>query len=537
VTGNDGQQYPPQEPAPEYWQQYPDQYGQYPPQQPAYGYEPPQQQYTEPGYEYGYDTGQYPAGQYDTAPYDTPAYDAAGYGTGQQQYQYTAVQPGPAPVPAQEPAPAPDPVPEPAARVGAVPEQRRFGSDEFTFVDEEVEESEEVIDWMKFSETRGERRDERRRRLRAQAIALVVVLALAAAGTVGYLWANGRLFAATAATVAPDTTREVFAVHLHDVVGSTDLVSTALLVSDPAAHKGSILLVPGGLAIPSEGGGSLVQLASAVDTQGPPAVRSGLNTLLGSDVTSTWTLYTPYLQILVDHLQGISVDADTTITQNGRPLVTPGTSTLNGAAAIAYATYQGSGEQASAQMSRYGQVLQAVISAMPQDPTQAASDITAMGALADPSLPDSQLGAMLAVLSQDAKAGDLQTQTLPVNANGSLGASADAMVKQLLGGTVTSTGGQMLAARVSVVNASGVAADGNLAGAAVVNGGYDLVPGTTTARTVQAESTISYTDDARAADARQLAEDLDLPATAVRKVTTTQNADLVVVLGRDYHQG
>jgi hypothetical protein len=530
VTGNDGQQYPPQEPAPEYWQQYPDQYTQYPPQQPAYGYE--QQQYTAPGYEYGYDTGQYPAEQYPADQYGTAPYE-----TGQQQYPYTAVQPqpGPAPEPIYEPVPVA--APEPAARPGAGAEPRRFGSEEFTFVDEEAEESEEVIDWMKFSETRGERRDERRRRLRTQAIALVVVLALAAAGTVGYLWANGKLFASAAATVAPDTTREVFAVHLHDVVGNTDLVSTALLISDPASQKGSILLVPGSLAIASEGGGSLVQLASAVDTQGPPAVRSGLNTLLGSDVTSTWTLYTPYLQILVDHLQGISLDSDTTITQNGKALVSPGTGTLNGAEAIAYATYQGSGEEASAQMSRYGQVLQAVISAMPQDPTQAASDITAMGALTDPSLSDAQLGAMLAVLSKDAKAGNLQTQTLPVNANGSLGASADTMVKQLLGGTVTSTGGAMLVARVSVVNASGVAADGNLADAAVVNGGYDLVPGTTTQQTAQAESTISYTDDARAADARQLAEDLNLPATAVRKVTTAQNADLVVVLGKDYHQG
>jgi hypothetical protein len=52
----------------------------------------------------------------------------------------------------------------------------------------------------------------------------------------------------------------------------------------------------------------------------------------------------------------------------------------------------------------------------------------------------------------------------------------------------------------------------------------------------QATSTISYTDPARADDAQQLAEDLGLPATAVRKVTTSQSVDLLVVLGKDYHQ-
>ena len=546
MTGNDGQQYPPQDPAPDYWQQYPpaqepyqqepyqqDQYGQqygsqyeqqqYQYQQPGYEYQEPQRQYTEPGYEYGYQSTQ--------------------YDTGVGQYQYVPAQPvtgtqvgAPTEAPVEAPAEAPARAEQrPGATVPG--QERRFGSDEFTFVDEKVEESEEVIDWMKFSETRGERRDERRRRIRTQLIALAVVLVLATGGTLGYLWANGKLFGAGSGTVAAESAREVIALHLHEVTGTGDQVSTALLISDPGSKKGTIMLVPGTLAIPPQSGGNMVQLASSVDVQGNAGIRTSLNTLLGSDVTATWGLYTPFLQVLVDHLQSITVDSNTTITQDGKALVSPGTSTLNGAEAIAYATYQAKGEAASAQLARFGQVIEAVIKQMPTDPTQAAATITQMGEVADPSLSDATLGAMLATLSKDANAGTLQVQTLPVSADGSLGSSADAQVQELLGGKVSGTGSAQVAARVGVVNASGVNANGNLASAAVINGGYTFVPNVTTDSTTQAASTISYTDDSRLADAKQLAEDLNLPATAVRKVTTSQNVDLLVVLGKDYHQG
>ncbi len=157
-----------------------------------------------------------------------------------------------------------------------------------------------------------------------------------------------------------------------------------------------------------------------------------------------------------------------------------------------------------------------------------------MGEVADPSLPDSTLGALMATLSADANAGNYQTESLPVTSQGALGSTAPTVVKQLLGGAVTGGAG-VTVSRVGLVNASGVADNTALAQAAVVNGGFTEVPGVTTAPT-QATSTISYTDPARADDAAQLAQDLGLPATAVRKVTTSQSVDLLVVLGKDYHQ-
>ena len=516
--------------------------------EPAPGYDGYQSGYAGGGYDDGYGTGQYPAaqpyppGQYTADQYPVaPAAPPVAPLTTRQQPQRQPPRPQAAaqPVPPQRPRPA-GPASGPSAGPTAGPTAGQspvggpgYASDEFAFI-EDAEESADVIDWMKFSETRGERRDERRRRLRGRALVLSAVLLLLAVGGGGYLWADGKLFHSGPAVVPAATGREVIAVHLHD---ASDHVYTALLISDASTHKGSTLLVPGNLDIPPDGGGAMVQLGASVDSQGNPAIRTGLNTVLGSNITASWGLYSSFLQVLVDRLNGITIDSNTTIVQGGKAIVSPGTATLNGAAAIAYADYQAKGEAPGAQLARYGQVLEGVIKAMPQDPTSAAADITAMGEVADPSLPDSALGALLATLSTDvnASAANYQTDTLPVQANGSLGAGASTVVKQLLGGSVSNGDNAGTAARVAVVNATGKSNDANLADAAITNNGYTWVPGDTTAPT-QAASTIEYTDPSRADDAQQLAEDLGLPTSAVRKVTTPLSVDLLLTLGQDYHQ-
>lgn len=533
-------------------------YGQYPdypsqPQepvyQPAYGYDAygrpieQQQGYADPGYQdAGYQDPAYQDPAYPSAPYPDPAYgyqqqpQCPGYPSYPSEYEQqsaqqqpqqaqTAYDTGQYTIPQQQPAPPVEsvrPSSRPAAPAGpAVPT-----SEEFAFVDD-AEESDDVIDWMKFSETRGERRDERRKQLRTRLIALGVVLILIAVGGAGYLWLRGG---SSAGSVAASTKRTVIAVHLHDLNKN---IYTALLVSNPASGQGSTLLLPGTLAVPTDSGGASVTLASSVNAQGNAATRDGLHALLGADVSATWSLYTPFLQNLVDLLGGVSIDSNTTITQNGKTLVKPGKAIVNGAAAIAYADYQAKGESAGAQLSRYGQVLAALVQAMPQDATSAASDITKMGAVADPSLPDATLGALMAALSKDAQAGKYSTVTLPVNANGTPASSAGDMVKQLLGGTVTTSSGAT-AARVAITDATGTGNKINLAEAAVVNGGYTLVPDSSKAPSTQSTSSITYSDDTRAADAKQLAQDLGLPTTVVTKVTSSQSADLVVVLGKDY---
>ena len=540
-------------------------YGQYPdhpsqPQepiyQPAYGYDsygrPIQQQqgYADPGYQDpayqdpGYQDAGYQDTGYRNAPYPDPAYQGGGYQDPaygyQQQPQYPPypseygqqpqqAQPqapydsGQFAIPQQQAAPPVESVVPPRRPAAAAPEST---SEEFAFVDD-AEESDDVIDWMKFSETRGERRDERRKQLRTRLIALGVVLILIAVGGAGYLWLRGG---SSSGSVAASTKRTVIAVHLHDLNKN---IYTALLVSNPASGQGSTLLLPGTLAVPTDSGGASVTLASSVNAQGNAATRDGLHALLGTDVSATWSLYTPFLQNLIDLLGGVTVDSNTTITQNGKALVKPGKAILGGAAAIAYADYQAKGESAGAQLSRYGQVLAGLVKAMPQDAASAASDITKMGAVADPSLPDATLGALMAALSTDAQGGKYATETLAVNANGTPASSAGDMVKQLLGGSVTTSGGAT-AARVAITDASGGGNKATLAEAAVVNGGFTLVPDSSKAASTQSTSSITYSDDSRAADAKQLAQDLGLPTTVVTKVTSAQSADLMVVLGKDY---
>ncbi|MHA6759903.1 LCP family protein [Streptacidiphilus sp. PAMC 29251] len=526
-----GQPIPPAAP----YREAPQQYGY----QQQYGYDaygqPVEQQqpqyYAEPGYDYQQQPQQ---PQYEQQPYqDSGQY----YAIPEQQAPPVYEQPPPyQQPPAYVPPPRTEPAPAQAAPAPG-PGEPGYGTEEFTFVDD-AEESADVIDWMKFSETRGERRDERRKRLRNRLLAAVVALVLIAGGTVGYLWAKGSLFGSTGTAVAASTKRTVIAVHLHDLNKN---IYTALLVSDPAAGTGATVLIPGALGVPTEGGGAPMPLGipgtpGSADGQGNAATRDGLNTLLGANISATWGLYTPFLQKLVDIVAvgGITVDANTTVSVGGKVLVSPGKATLHGDAAIAYATYQAKGESPSAQLSRFGQVMAALVAAMPEDPSTAASDITQMGAVPDPSLSDSTLGAVLAALSKDAKAGKYSTSTLAVKGDGTLGPGAGDLVKRLLGGQVSDSGDTATVARVAVKDATGSANGANLAAADVVNGGFTLVPGTAKAGSSQAVSTVDYTDPARAGDAKQVAQDLGLPASAVRKVTTDQSVDVMVVLGKDF---
>ncbi|WP_327069229.1 LCP family protein [Kitasatospora sp. NBC_01302] len=546
------------------------------------GYAQPYQDraYQQPGYQQpGHGGGQQP---YEPSVYQQPGYEQQGYGQPgyrqqqgyaqpyqeqayQQPYQPQApVQPAPvAPAPAapvQAPAPtvpAP-PRPRPAAAapsaVAVAPEEpseqvggRRatakparagdqdpYQTGEFTFVDEQAEETEDVIDWLKFAESRTERRDERRRKLRNRLIGGAVALALVGGGTVGYLFYTGALGNSQSAAAAVGS-RNVVVVHMRDLQGK---VSSAMLINDAAGHKGSILLMSDTLQLPTGGDTPTTPLGSAMDSVGPAATRDALSNLLGAPVAGTWRLDTPYLQLLVSQLGGIKVDTNAQLTgPDGKTLVEQGSQrTLSGQAAVAYATYQAPGESRDAQLARFGQVLSAVIATMPTTLADATDDVHRMGAVLDPSLPEKALAGLLVELSQQSAAGHLATTTLPVQPDGTLDqGKAGPVVKDVLGGTVHSAAATSGPARVSIVDATG--SGGSAAQAAqiqVVDAGLNFVPGGSTAPSPQATTEIDYTDDGRAQAAQSLATSLGLPTSVVKKVSTAQTADLVVVLGKDY---
>ncbi|RZU24925.1 LCP family protein [Streptomyces sp. BK239] len=423
--------------------------------------------------------------------------------------------------------------------------QGDYRTEQFAFVEEPDGDSEDVIDWLNFTENRTERREEAKRRARSRLVALVVVLALVAVGGVGYLWYAGKLPGLSssgesktgAATASAAQKRDVVVVHLHDTGGQG--TSTVLLVDNTTTEKGTTVLLPNSLVVTADDG-TTTTLAKSVDADGSAGTREALDTVLGTRIQGTWRLDTPYLQNLVDLVGTIEVDTDTAVPdptakkKGAAPLVNKGENqTLSGKMAVAYATYRAEGEAQNAQLERFGQVMQAVLRKVSSDAQAATVTVQTLAQILDPSLTDKDLGAFLARLADLAKGGDYKTALLPVEADGTLSAQAGAnVVKDVLGGTAKSPD-KDAAVSVSVQNASGRTADTENARVVLLNGGFTFLDGGKPSGT-QSASKVLYGNDADKEKAAEVAKTLGLPAGAVKKGTVTANADVTVVLGEDY---
>ncbi|MFI7240720.1 LCP family protein [Streptomyces qinglanensis] len=411
-----------------------------------------------------------------------------------------------------------------------------YRTEQFSFVEETSDDSEDVIDWLKFTESRTERREEAKRRGRNRTVALVVVLALLLVGGTGWAWYTGLLPGTGddggEGGAAAGERRDVIVLHLREQGGAS---STALLVDNAGAGEGSTLLLPNTLAVAAENG-STTTLGKSVQDRGAGPTRDALNTLLGSDIKGTWRLDTPFLENFVELVGGITLDTDTAVPgakRGAEPQVEKGSDQdLDGRAAVAYATYRARSEPQTAQLARFGQVVQALLKKVSGDASAATETVESLGQIPDPSLSESQLGSALAALADRAKQGDYRTRTLPVRADGTLGRQAgDRIVKKVLGGSVKNSDPDAVP-RVSLKNASGRRGLDSTASAALVNGGYTVVEGGTGA--TRATSLVTYAESAQKAEAEGIAKTLDLPGSAVRKAEGAANADVTVVLGADY---
>ncbi|MFE9834735.1 LytR C-terminal domain-containing protein [Streptomyces sp. NPDC005551] len=548
------QQFPQQPPQ----QQGYDPYGQ---QQQAYGYapyatgrQPSAPSYDTDGHEPSapsYDMGgQQPVTSYDTGsgqpvpPYDPydPSYGQAPTGTAYDPYGQTS-ETGRQPRVAEQTAYIPQQ--SGPAEDGEPPADREYRTEQFAFVEDPDGDSEDVIDWLKFTENRTERREEAKRRARSRVVALAVVLALVVAGGVGYLWYAGKLpgsspdaESGTTASAAAQK-RDVIVVHLHNTKkGGT---STALLVNNTTTRQGATVLLPNSLAL-TDDDGTTTTLAKSVDDDGSSGTRDAIDTVLGTDIEGTWRLDTPYLNNLVELVGNIGIDTDTDVPdpdaksskKGADPLVHKGEDqTLSGRMAVAYATYRAPGEAQNAQLERFGQVMQGVLRKLSSDEQAATTTVQTLAQILDPSLNDQDLGSFLAKLADHAKGGDFRTSLLPVQSDGTLTANtSDSVVKNVLGGSARSPQ-QGDAVRVGITNATGAREGTEKARVVLINGGYTFVDAGT-AGASESVSRITYTDAGSKDDAIEVAKTLGLPTASVQKGKVTSNADVSVVLGRSY---
>ncbi|MEU4917876.1 LCP family protein [Streptomyces parvus] len=521
----------------------------------GYGYDAygnPQQQPAYDPYATG-QQGQTQQGQGGDQGYGYGSYTDYGYGTGQQPAavdtgeHWSIPQQGAAPAPEQAP-PQPPVQPSPqeagpeAEADAALPGQRKpapdYRTEQFSFIEEPDEDSEDVIDWLKFTESRSERREEARRKGRNRMVALIVVAALVVVGGVGYLWSADMIPGLSGpdekkAVAAGAQQRDMIVVHLHDTKkGGT---STALLVDNTTTKQGTTVLLPNSLAVAGDDG-TTTTLGKSVEDDGRTGTREAIDTLLGTRITGTWRLDTPYLENLVELVGNIEVDTDTEVPaakKGESPLVNKGEAqTLSGPMAVAYATYRAEGEPEAKQLTRFGEVMRATLRKISEDPKAATVTIETLLQVLDPSLPEKDLGASLAKLASRAKVGDYKTALLPVQEDGTLTeADTRGVVKDILGGTVKAPeDGAPL--RVAVRNATGNQKAAEAARVQLVNGGYAFVDSGKAGAEVS--SVVLYRSAEDKEKAVEVAKTLGLSANDVKKGEPAANADVSAVLGQDY---
>ncbi|WP_432078366.1 LCP family protein [Streptomyces sp. YPW6] len=485
--------------------------------------------------------------------YGYGSYTDYGYATGQQPAavdtgeHWSIPQQGAAPAPEQTPPRAPvEPSPPrtgPEAEAdAALPGQRGsapdYRTEQFSFIEEPDEDSEDVIDWLKFTESRSERREEARRKGRNRMVALIVVAVLVVVGGVGYLWSADMIPGLSGpdekkAVAAGAQQRDMIVVHLHDTKkGGT---STALLVDNTTTKQGTTVLLPNSLAVAGEDG-TTTTLGKSVEDDGRTGTREAIDTLLGTRITGTWRLDTPYLENLVELVGNIEVDTDTEVPaakKGESPLVNKGEAqTLSGPMAVAYATYRAEGEPEAKQLTRFGDVMRATLRKISEDPKAATVTIETLLQVLDPSLPEKDLGASLAKLASRAKVGDYKTALLPVQEDGTLTeADTRGVVKDILGGTVSAPE-EGAPLRVAVRNATGDQKAAEAARVQLVNGGYAFVDSGKAG--TETSSVVLYRSAEDKEKAVEVAKTLGLSAGDVKKGEPAANADVSAVLGQDY---
>ena len=395
-------------------------------------------------------------------------------------------------------------------------------------------------------EVRAERRRQRRKRLGAGGIVAIVIAVLVAV-------AAGGFFAhrATSGSSAPKDAETTLLVTFQGSDGNA--VASMLAAHDARAKQGLELLVPSRLITEVCGFGTqqFGQIVGLPD--GDKLARRTLSQVLdGVTIDGSWTLSTTQLAKLVTSVGGVTVDVDTNVLQQqgGSTLVVvpAGKSEhLDGARAVEYASYQAPSEDATAVLSRFQSVCQAVLAGLPTKSGSASAVL--IGAGVRSTLPADTFAALLTSLAHDAKTDSLLPVDLPSKPIDSGGgatsyrvdpAEVTKLVHSRLARSLPANAG---ASRPTVLIENGAGTSGLVESACdrLLTAGYGFAGSgnapnfnfTTSQIIVFPKSDNDQVRTARIGD--DIARLLKLPEGDVVSSSQGQNvADVVVILGHDY---
>ncbi|HEV2889669.1 MAG TPA: LCP family protein [Frankiaceae bacterium] len=326
--------------------------------------------------------------------------------------------------------------------------------------------------------------------------------------------------------------------------------AAALLAYDPAPDQASLVLIPPHTLIDVAGLGNVV-VQNAVRLGGPDVAREAVSDMLGITVDSHWTLTERGFVTIVDRVGGVVVDVDVDVTTAGprgatNVLLRAGPQQrLDGATALAYATYVVKGQDEVTFQVRLQAVLDALVAALPADRELASPVLGSAGSEARLSWDTDDLATFLLGLRGAQSTDRYDPQVLPVT---SIETGDGVPTYAIRVDEVANLVRAQLAAsvpagrddgnnRVLVLNGVGTPGLGGSVADKLRDSPYRIVGTRNKQGFGERVSVVVVFDPSEPslAKARAVAALLGLPPESVRIGTQTQSvADLIVVIGADY---
>lgn len=378
-------------------------------------------------------------------------------------------------------------------------------------------------------------------------ITLAAVLGVVAVGALAVLWLSGRGDDVRTTEQLGRTERTLAMTLAGDDAPAT---SGALMVYDADNTTAGSVLIPSRLFVegPTPGGLPFGETVLLGDDAAP---GSSLANTLDVIVDDTWQVSNPMLAQLVNAADGVLVDVDTDVLAGSRggpqTIVVPAgdSQLLNGAEAVAFATYLAPDENEEARLARFSQVLDQVVQKLPDDRAGLLAVLDEVKATENSTLGTQSLADFLFGYGNLGRSGDTSYQSLPVDPL-ETGAPNPALIvdpaglERLRAGLLADSlppdaGGQQIT--VLVQNGVGTPLLEQDAAELLLDEGYEFSNGGNALDFGLEETVVLIPDSSEVSQAlgADVANTLGVPSSAVQVTDQgSQFADVIVILGADF---